>query len=214
MNPDVSEYLKFFSALLAIINPLGAIPMFLSLTAEQTDVQRRRIARITSFSVAILLIVSALLGTRILAMFGISIASFRVGGGILILLMAIAMLQAKQPSSKHTPAEAEEAMNKESIAVVPLAIPLLAGPGSISTVIIYATRFHQWPSFLWLLATILVVALITWLAMLVAIPVSRVVGQTGMNVATRIMGLLLVAIAVEFITGGLLQLLPGLNARP
>src|SRR5690554_3533918 len=128
-----TEYSKFLIALLAIVNPLGIIPIYISLTTGYTRTQRRRIARMVIVAVTSILIITAFFGELVLQFFGISISSFRVGGGIMLLLMAIGMLH----SSRHT-MEQEKDMafsSGESIAVVPLAMPLLAGPGAISTVI-------------------------------------------------------------------------------
>jgi multiple antibiotic resistance protein len=206
-----TEYIKIFTTLLAIVNPLGVIPIFISLTSGLTVRGRKRIARTTSSAVAVILIVSALFGKPLLNFFGVSIASFKVGGGMLLLIMAIAMMQARHTQSKQTPEEAEEAGEKESIAVVPIAMPLLAGPGAISSVIIYADAtprsFHTGL----IILSIVLVALLTWVALNVAAPLRRYMSKTGINIATRLMGLLLAAIAVEFITGGLVVLLPGLT---
>jgi multiple antibiotic resistance protein len=125
--------------------------------------------------------------------------------------MSIAMMQAKHTQSKQTPEEAEEAEEKESIAVVPIAMPLLAGPGAISTVIIYANASFQPMQISVIVISSLLVALLTYIALIVANPLSKVMSKTSINIATRLMGLLLAAIAVEFITGGLSQLLPGLT---
>jgi multiple antibiotic resistance protein len=204
-------YIKIFSTLLAIVNPLGAVPIFVSLTQGMNEAERRHIARTTSIAVAVVLVIATLLGKPLLNFFGVSIASFRVGGGILLLLMSIAMMQARHTQSKQTPEEAEEAEEKESIAVVPIAMPLLAGPGAISTVIIYTDQSFR-PFHLGLIiGSSLVVALLTWFSLKAAIPVSRMMSKTGINIATRLMGLLLAAISVEFIAGGLTQLLPGLG---
>ena len=203
-------YVKIFTSLLAIVNPLGVIPVFVSLTRSSTEQERRNIARTTGITVAVILIAAALVGKLLLNFFGVSIASFKVGGGILLLLMSIAMMQAKHTQSKQTPEEAEEAEEKESIAVVPIAMPLLAGPGAISTVIIYANASFQPLQISVIIISSLLVALLTYIALIVANPLSKVMSKTSINIATRLMGLLLAAIAVEFIAGGLSQLLPGL----
>src|SRR5208337_714986 len=118
--------------------------------------------------------------------------------------------QARQTSTRQTPEEAEEAEDKQSIAVVPIAIPLLAGPGAISTVIIYANASYHPVHVALIIFIVLLVAIVTWAALHVANPISKMLGKTGINIATRLMGLLLIAFAVEFITGGMVQLLPGL----
>jgi len=204
------EYVKILVGLLAIINPLLAIPAFIALTGDDTAQARRIAARRTASAVAIIIAVTVIAGQPVLSAFAINIAAFQVGGGILLLLMSIAMLHARMSGVRHTDDEAQEARGKDDVAIVPLAIPLLAGPGAISTVIIYthldSTAAHK----LLLVAIGLVVALAVWAALRAAVPVARVMGTTGLNIATRIMGLILAAIAVEFITRGLGVLLPGL----
>lgn len=207
---DWSEYLKFFIGLIAILNPIGVIPVFINLTQQQDTIERNATARTTGMSVAIVLLVGLLAGELILNVFGISIASFRVGGGILILLMAISMMNATMSPARQTPEEARDAIMKEQVAVVPLAIPLIAGPGAISTVIVYANRaaesqlLHQ----LVLGIGILLVATLIWFVFRMAEPLSRRLGRTGINVVTRIMGLIMAAIGVEFMANGLKGLFP------
>lgn len=169
--------------------------------------------RISAVTVTTVLITACVLGDNILKFFGISIPSFRVGGGILLLLMAISMMHAQNEGSRHTAEEVAEAEEREGISVVPLAVPVLAGPGAISTMIIYSNRFTQWQGLFFLLLSSLLVGVITWITLSMAIPLSRLMGKTGINVVTRIMGLLLASIAIEFIAGGLLILLPGLAAH-
>lgn len=207
---ELTGYIKIFTALLAIVNPLGAIPIFVSLTGSLTEGERRRIVRTTSVAFAVVLIAAALIGEALLNFFGISIPSFKVGGGILLMLMAISMMQARYTLTRQTPEEAQEAEDKQSIAVVPIAIPLLAGPGAISTVIIYAHASYQPVHIALIIFIVLMVALVTWIALHVANPISKLLGKTGINIATRLMGLLLASISVEFIAGGLTQLFPGL----
>lgn len=206
-----ADYLKIFMALVIIVNPVSALPLFVSMTAGNTEVEKKNIARIASISVAVVLVLAAVIGQPILAVFGITIASFKVGGAILILLMAISMMHAAPNREKQTPEEAREAAEKENIAVVPLAIPLLSGPGAISTTIVYATERSS-PSHLGIIILCcLLVALVTWLALRLATPVSKWLGETGVNIAIRLMGLLLAAVAVEILASGLVVLLPGLK---
>jgi multiple antibiotic resistance protein len=208
---DWAEYTKFFLALMVIVNPIGAVPLFVSMTTHDTAEERRRIAGVASISVAIVLVVSSVAGQPLLAFFGISIASFKVGGAILILLLAISMMHASPTGEKQTPAEAQEAIDKESIAVVPLAIPLLSGPGAISTTIIFSTGRSSLSHILLIIVCCLLVSLATWVALRAAAPVTRWLGQIGVNIAIRLMGLLLAAVAVEIFTSGILVLLPGLG---
>jgi multiple antibiotic resistance protein len=210
---DWGAYASMVTSLVAIANPLGVIPFFMDLTMGQSAQERHQTARVTAATVAVVLIVGVVLGQPLLAAFGISIASFRVGGGILLLLMATAMLQAQPSRVHHTSEEAKEAAEKASVAVVPLAVPLVAGPGAISTVIIHAQQAHGWFDRVFLVLTSLLVAASVWGSLRLAEPICRALGKTGMNVVTRLMGLILAAVAVEFISSGLAQLLPGLAAR-
>lgn len=204
------HYIEVFMAIFVIVDPLGAVPIFLSVTADENPAQRARTSRIAVIVFALVLIVASFIGEPILKFFGIRIASFQVGGGILILLLAISMLNAKVSPARQTPEEAEEAVAKSNVAVVPLAIPLLSGPAAFSTVIIYSLRSEGWFDRAFIVGSIILVALIVWILFRLSIPLSQKLGQTGVNTVTRVMGLILVAIAVEFICTGILQLLPGL----
>ena len=206
-----AAYIKIFVAMIVIVNPLGIMPVFVAMTASQNDFQRKTIARIAAITVAAALLISALLGERVLEIFGISLASFKVGGAILILLNAVAMMQAMPARDKQTPEEAIEAEDKASIAVVPLGIPLLAGPGAMSTIIIYASEMKTVWHLLAVCAAAAGVALVTWLALRVATRIGRRMSTTTVNVATRIMGLLLAALAVEIFAGGIVELIPALG---
>ncbi len=208
-----AEYMLYAKALigvLAIVNPLGAIPLFLSLCSDRTPAQCKQLARISAFAVAVILILASWAGDIILEFFGIGIPAFRVGGGLLILLMAINMLHARQCHTRQTPEEADETDNKENIAVVPLALPLMAGPGAISLVIVDAHQAANWSDRLILSAGIIIVAFAVWLALRLATPIGNKLGITGLNIATRVMGLLLSAIGIQMMTSGLVKLLPGL----
>jgi len=205
------DLLKSFISLLALINPIGAVPFFLSLTAQQTDIERRRTIRIASVSVFCVMTVTTLLGQQIIDFFGISVGSLEVGGGIIMLLMAINMLNAQIGNTRSTPEERHEAELKDNIAVVPLAIPLLTGPGSISTVIIYAAGSAHWYDRLSLIAIGAALAAICFFSLRLAEPIARWVGRTGINIGTRLMGLMLSALAVEFIVDGLKALLANLK---
>jgi len=197
--------------LIVIINPLMAVTVYPSLTQGEDALQRRETARMAAITVGVVMSSAALAGQTLLSLFGIGIPQFQVGGGILILLMAIAMLNAKVGAARHTSEEASEAQEKEQVGVVPLGIPLLAGPGAISTAIIYAQRGSHWTHLPVLLIEIWLVAGLVWFSLSAADRLQHHLGRTGLNIATRIMGLLLAAIAVGFITQGLKTLLPGLG---
>jgi len=205
------DIIKSFISLLALINPIGAIPFFMSLTQQQSDDERRRTIRIASISVFCVITVTTLLGQQIISFFGISVGSLEVGGGIIMLLMAISMLNAQIGNSRSTPEERHEAEMKDNIAVVPLAIPLLTGPGSISTVIVYSANFRHWYDRVSLVAIGALLAVICFFSLRLAEPIARWIGRTGINIGTRLMGLMLSALAVEFIVDGLKALLPNLR---
>jgi multiple antibiotic resistance protein len=207
----LSAYLKILVALLVIVNPLGIIPVFVAMTVDNSDTERRYIARIAAQTVGVVLLVSALLGERVLEMFGISIPSFKVAGGILIMISAVAMMQAAPAREKQTPEEAQEAFAKASIAVVPLGIPLLAGPGAMSTMVIYVSQSRALVHLGAVLLIAVLVAVIVWIALKIASRVGRYMSVTTVNVATRIMGLLLAALAVEIFASGIVELIPALG---
>jgi multiple antibiotic resistance protein len=214
----VREFLLFFVSLFSIVNPLSAIPAFVGLTADLGAPERRRVTRQAALSVFVILTVSYVAGESLLAFFGISVASLRVAGGLLVLGMAWSMLQAKMSPAKQTPEEAREAQRAQegaerpNIGVVPLGMPLLAGPGSISVMIIAAGRTDSVAGHAAVLGATLVVAALAWGILLAAGPIAKGLGRTGMNIATRFMGLILAAIAVEFITSGLGEIFPGWKA--
>jgi multiple antibiotic resistance protein len=209
-----AAYLKIFLAFLVIVDPLGVIPVYAALTANDSSVVRARVARTASFTVAGVLAGSVIAGEAILNWFGITIASFKVGGAILILLMAIGMLRSDPLREKQTPEEAVEAEHKTSIAVVPIGVPLLVGPGAMSTAIIYAVDGQGLVHRLILVALSVGVGLITWLCLKAADPLSRLMGRTGMNIMIRLMGVILAAVAVEIFCAGIVILLPGLAGHP
>lgn len=205
------QYLEILTAILVIVDPFGAIPIFISITSDESPKQRANTARIASFTLAVVLIAAALAGEPLLKLLGIRLASFQVGGGILILLLSLSMINAKVSPTKQTPEEEIEAVAKENVAVVPLAVPLLAGPAAISTVIVFAHRSEDWSARGFVIFSVLLVALLTWILLRLSIPLSQKLGRTGINTFTRAMGMVLSAIAIEFIATGLLQLFPGLG---
>jgi multiple antibiotic resistance protein len=208
---SISEYLKFFAALVAIVNPVGVIPIFINLTADQPDGVRNKNGLMAAIAMGIILVVVLFSGEAILRFFGISVGSFRVGGGILILLMAISMLHARMSSVRQTKEEALDSAERDNVAVVPLGTPLLAGPGAISAVILYAQRYTSVGHYLYLLVVIVLLVFLTALSFRLAPAIARLLGKTGINVVTRLMGLVMAAIGVEFIANGLKQLFPFLG---
>ncbi len=205
---EMQEYLKIFIGIFAILNPLGAVPLYLSLTAHHSEQDKKYVAMTAAKAATIILLVTLFFGELILSFFGISVNSFRVGGGILILLMAISMLHAQTSGAKNTEAERVEASKRESIAIVPLAMPMLAGPGAISSIILYGNRAHEWQHYLIVSLEIVLVGIIIAILLRLSGKIAKRLGQTGMNIITRVMGLILAAIAIEFISLGLKGLFP------
>lgn len=206
---DFTEYSKMFISLFAIVDPVGTIPIIIAFTAGMSAPRRERVGRVASVSVLSILLVALLVGESVLSFFAISIHSFRTAGGILILLMAINMLIGDKP--KFTPDDSVDSDATSSVAIVPLSTPLLAGPGAISTVILDAHRGVGAGHYGAMALVLVCLSLTVWLTFLAAPWVSQRLGTIGSNIVTRLMGLLLAAIAVEFIAGGLRGLFPMLG---
>ena len=202
---------KITVALFAIVNPIGSVPIFISATDGWSREDRARTAKIVAITVFIVLSVSAFIGDKILNFFGISIPSFQVGGGILLMLIAISMMHAKQSGTRQTPEEAQTLAEREAIAIVPLSIPLLAGPGAISNMIIAAQQNSSFSGHLSLVVPVFIIAVIIWLVLRLSASISSQLGSIGINSVTRLMGLVLAAMAVEFVAHGLIGLFPRLS---
>jgi multiple antibiotic resistance protein len=202
-------------ALLAIVNPIGVVPFFIHFTQTFSRAQRQRTIRISAFTTFVVIAVSAVAGLKIIEFFGISIASFQVGGGTLLLISSLAMLNAQPAETKpHDVSDADAKIDAgASIAVVPLAIPLLTGPATISTMVIYAEKTRH----VWELAVLVgygvVIALVTFVVFTASGRIAKVLGRTGINVMTRLMGLMLAAMAVELLADGLVKLFPVLASH-
>lgn len=208
----MESLLKPLITLLAIVNPIGVVPFFIHFTRSFSEPHRARTAKVAAFSAFLVISLSALLGLQIIGFFGISLASFQVGGGLLLLMSAIQMLGAEPAESKAQDIDegAHRADTGSSIAVVPLTIPLLTGPATISTMVIYAEKTVKWWELGVLVLYGVVVGLATLMVFSAAERIGRFLGQTGINVMTRLMGLILAAIAVEVMADGLGTLFPGL----
>jgi multiple antibiotic resistance protein len=209
------DLLKPLIALLAIVNPIGTVPFFLHFTQNFNPEQRRRTIRVSAFSAFLVIAVSAVAGLKIIEFFGISIASFQVGGGMLLLISSLNMLHAQPAESKS--GDVDEGQAKvdagDSIAVVPLTIPLLTGPATISTMVIYAEKTrHVWEHAV-LVGYGVVIGLATFVVFSASFRIAKVLGSTGINVMTRLMGLILAAMAVELLSDGLLKIFPVLGSH-
>jgi multiple antibiotic resistance protein len=201
---DFTEYTKFFIAMLAIVDPIAIIPLYAQLIESYPAEAQRRFARNAALTTVIALLTALFLGQMILNFFGISIASFRIAGGILLMLMA---LQLMYPSSSNSRAlGGGNHLPIDSQIVVPVAIPLLAGPGAFSTVIVYSFKGEAWPHYAAVTLCLLLLGLVVWFFLHIAGPFSRRVSPTGIAVSNKIMGLIMAAISVEFIANGIKQL--------
>ncbi|MDA8127505.1 MAG: NAAT family transporter [Betaproteobacteria bacterium] len=208
---DILELAKAALALFAIVDPVGVIPIFLLATHSYTLAQSRAAARIAALTVLGVLTLFTFAGEPLLEFFGVRLAAFSVAGGLLLLLLALSMVQAHVSPQRQTSDEAAEAEERDAVGVVPLGIPLLAGPGAITHVIVAASAargavLHQ----IALLIPVALVAFSVWLAFRAAPLISGRLGKTGIHVVTRLMGLIIAAISVEMIAGGLGKLFPGL----
>ncbi len=204
---DFTEYSKIFISLFAILDPVGIIPIVITFTLGMPPGKRAYTGRIASIAVCSILLAALLVGEPLLEFFGISINSFRTAGGLLLLLMSIAMLIGDKEAQDQT----SNGESTSSVAIVPLSTPLLAGPGAISTVILDAHKGSGLAHYAIMALIIVVLSLAVWLTFLVAPWISQRLGRTGINVFTRLMGLILASIAVEFIAGGMRGLFPGLG---
>ncbi len=203
------EYLRFVVTLTAVLDPFLAVPIFVSVTAGERVRERQRLANVVTLTVFLVLAGSAFFGERLLRMMGASVPAFQVGGGLVLLLMALAMLNAQAGEIRQTRAEARELRSREYSGVVPLAVPLLAGPGAIGTTIIAAQAGGVAHGAV-LVACITLVCALLWVMLRLAPGIAGRMGTTGLNIATRLLGLLLAAIAIQTMAEGLRVLFPGL----
>src|SRR5256714_12413338 len=208
---ELQEYLRYIVTLTAVLDPFLAIPIFIGVTAARDEGARRRLADAITITVFLVLAGSALGGEAILRLLGASLPAFRAGGGLVLLLMALAMLNAKVGEMRQTRAEAEELEAGAVSGVVPLAVPLLAGPGAISTTII-AAQAGGVAHALALIVCIGLMCALLWALLRAAHALGRRLSTTALNVATRLLGLILAAIAIETMADGLKRLFPGLAA--
>ncbi|QCI21569.1 YchE family NAAT transporter [Buchnera aphidicola (Hyadaphis tataricae)] len=207
---DLSIYIKFLIGLCALVNPIGMIPIFTTMTNGQSILERKKTNVIANFSASLILIISLFFGSAILSAFGISINSFRIAGGILIISIAFSMISGDFINKIKSTKEKPDNQNSANISVIPLAMPLIAGPGAISSTIVWSTYHSNWMSLCICSGFIVLFSCICWLCFQAAPCVVNILGQTGINIITRIMGLLLMSLGIEFITTGIITIFPGL----
>ena len=205
----MSGYLSFtlvaFPAVFFIMDPLGLLPIFVAITAGDTPEKRLNTAKRATLIAFGLMTFFTLFGSFVFKAFGISMSALKVAGGILLLMTATDMLRAQPSRTRSSPEETHESEAKEDVAVVPLAMPLLAGPGSIATAMVLATQGRDWTYAIPVVASIAVTCLVAYLLLRMAARLNRLLGTTGIAVLERIMGLLLAAIAVQFVAEGIVM---------
>lgn len=195
-----------FTTAFTIIDPLGMVPLSLAVTASNTPAERRSIVTHATIVAAGIIFVMALVGRAIFSYLGITLPAFTIAGGILLFLIAVDMLFARRTGAKETDEETREAAVAGNVAVFPLAIPMIAGPGTIATVLVLTNIAQADTLRLTIIFFAYAAALVcTWLAMLAGTMILRAVGTTGIHVATRLLGILLAALAVQFVLNGLAQ---------
>jgi len=209
MSHTLTSALEF--ALLALtsvfflVDPFAVIPVFLAITEGSPDSERRMMARRSAWTCAIVLCTFSVAGSLIFKAFGITLPAFKIAGGIILLQIGLDMLQARQSSTKSTPEETEEGVAKADASIIPLGMPMLAGPGAISTVMVLVGESHSWWQHAVVYATILLSSFASYLILAGAGRVRRYMGETGIRILMRLMGLLLVALAVQFVANGLID---------
>jgi multiple antibiotic resistance protein len=216
MDELVSLALVSISAVFVVVDPIAAVPFFLSLTAGEDAARRRRTARRAAVAAWAILTFFAVAGAVVFQLLGITLPAFKMAGGVLLLLTAIDMLRTRTPEARITAGEVQEGVEKDDVAIVPLAMPLLAGPGSVATVVVLMGRARaadQWWRALPVLGAIALTAFAAWVLLSFASQVDRVLGRTGLSVLERVAGLLLAAIALQFLIDGLADVLPDILRR-
>jgi multiple antibiotic resistance protein len=192
-----------FTSIFVLVDPVAAVPAFLAMTGDSNRAQRRRMAARAAWTCLIVLLTFSLAGTLIFRLFGITLAAFKIAGGLILGIIGLDMIKAKRSPTKETPGETEEGAEKEDVGIIPLGIPMLAGPGSISTVMVLMSQNADWQHALVIVCAIAVAAAISFLVLAAADRVSAYLHETGIRILTRMMGLLLTAIAVQFVLNGL-----------
>lgn len=206
-----ADVMKFMVAMIIMMNPLGSLSVFLDLTRKYTASEKRETVMACGIAMIVIMLLTIWTGQEVLQVLGITIPSFRVAGGLILLLMGLSMLQSRQSPVSHTEEDDVAAKHKDSIAIVPLALPIIIGPGAISTLIIADSDYPQWFNKLWMSGLCSLLGLGMALALFYAHSVANFVGVSVMKVVTRIMGMLIMAIAVGMLANGLIGLLPALS---
>ena len=211
MIPTLSTFITTLSAVFFIVDPLGLVPIFIAITAQSTAAKRRDMARRATLIAFGILTFFAIFGNLVFRLFGITSTAMRISGGFLLIMTAIDMLRAQPTRTRSSPEEESEFGDKADVAIVPLAMPLLAGPGSIVTVMVLAGRGPMLNTLPTVIISVALTCLLAFLLLRAAEPIQRVMGRSGIAVLERIMGLLLATIGVQFIVDGALEVLRKLH---
>ena len=203
MTPLVQFSLVAFTSIFVLVDPIAAVPTFLAMTDGSDGPRRRHMAVRAAWTCFVVLLTFSMAGTLIFKLFGITLAAFRIAGGLILGSIGLEMLRARRSATKETPGETEEGAEKEDVGIIPLGVPMLAGPGAISSVMVLMTQNQDWPHALVILAAIGASSAISYVVLAAADRVSSYLHQTGIRILTRMMGLLLTAIAVQFVLNGL-----------
>ena len=211
VGDDLLSYVGVaLSTVFFVVDPFAAVPLFIAMTHGDSDEKRRRTARRACITLGIVLLVFGFAGEYIFRLFGVTLPAFRIAGGILLLLMAIDMVRAEPSRTRSSPEETKEGADKPDVAIIPLAIPMLAGPGAMASVMVLAAEAKDWRYQLVIAGAVMVTAIGSYLILRATRLLERVLRQTGLNILNRLMGMVLCAIAVQFIMAGVGELLPGL----
>jgi len=202
----VAELLQFlliaFTSIFVLVDPFAAIPAFLVMTSDSAATRRRRMAARAAWTCFIVLAVFSIAGSLIFSLFGITLPAFKIAGGIILGLIGLDMVQARRSPTKETPRDTEEGLEKEDVGIIPLGIPMLAGPGSISTVMVLVSQAANWKHSAVVFSAIALTSALSFAVLAAADRVRSFLGETGIRILTRMMGLLLTAIAVQFVLNG------------
>lgn len=195
-----------FSSIFFLVDPFAAVPTFLGLTSDATPAERRHMARRAAWTCFVVLSAFAAAGSLIFKVFGITLPAFEIAGGLILLLIGLEMLQAQRSATQESPGEVQEAAQRDDVGVIPMGIPMLAGPGAISTVMVLMGQSPRWWQAIPVFIAIAVSALASYAILAAADRVRRLLGETGIRILMRMMGLLLTAIAIQFVINGLAAL--------
>ena len=206
VHPLLIQWLTSLAAVFFIVDPFAATPTFLAITAGCDRLRRKRTARSAALTCFALLTIFAVTGKYIFRIFGITMPAFKCAGGLLLLLIALDMLQARRSRTRETPEEQSLACATDDVGIIPMGIPMLAGPGSVSTVMVLVGQVGAWPYVIPVLISIAITSAISYLVLASADRVEAVLGDNGIRVLTRLMGLMLTAIAFQFFVGALVDM--------